>query len=234
MLDLAALDLPSSAAGTTTVRSLRKRGFSGRASESFFRPFFGGLFLDPRLNAPLRWFEFLFAMFATGSATLPADGMLAIPQQLAAGLPASTVRRSALVRAIRSGRVELATGEVVAPRAIILATDARHAADAAPRTARAEWRTGRTPGRSSPAGSTRRRCAVGACCGSRAYRTRCHGTDPRTPRPPRDAIDQWRALEPSSSGRGLACRLGAPARPRTSRRTPRPAHGTWRRSPTAS
>ena len=54
VLDLVALDLPSSAGGTTTALSPGERGFSGRAIESCFRPFFGGVFLDPRLNAPLR------------------------------------------------------------------------------------------------------------------------------------------------------------------------------------
>ena len=68
VLDLVALDLPSSAGGTTTALSLGERGFSGRAIESCFRPFFGGVFLDPRLNAPLRWFEFLLALFARSRA----------------------------------------------------------------------------------------------------------------------------------------------------------------------
>lgn len=112
-------------ADVTTARALADRGFSDRAVEGFFKPFFGGVFLDAQLAAPARWFEFLFAMFATGRATLPAEGMRAIPRQLAAALPSGTVRTSAKVRLARPGRVELADGETFAPRAVIVATDAR-------------------------------------------------------------------------------------------------------------
>ena len=86
-------------------------------------------------NIPL----FLFAMFATGRATLPADGMRAIPRQLAAALPAGTVRTGAKVRLARPGRVELADGEVLAPRAVIIATDARALALLVPGTRVPGW-----------------------------------------------------------------------------------------------
>lgn len=124
---------------TSAARALHARGFSDRAVESFFRPFFGGVFLDPQLTAPVQWFEFLFGMFATGSATLPSGGMQAIPRQLAAGLPAGSVRTSARVRAIRDGAVEMASGELLRARAIIVATDARHAAVLVPGTRTPAW-----------------------------------------------------------------------------------------------
>lgn len=123
----------------TAGRALRARGFSDRAIESFFRPFFGGVLLDPQLSAPQHWFEFLFGMFATGSATLPAEGMQAIPRQLADALPTGTVRTSTRVRAIREGRVELSSGESLPARAIILATDARHAAVLVPGSRTPSW-----------------------------------------------------------------------------------------------
>lgn len=112
----------------TAARALADRGFSERSIEGFFRPFFGGVFLSTQLSASSHWFEFLFAMFASGRATLPATGMGAIPRQLAASLPAGTVRRSSPVRVARAGRVELASGESFAPRAVIVATDARQTA----------------------------------------------------------------------------------------------------------
>lgn len=111
----------------TTANALRVRGFSDRAVDGFFRPFFGGVFLDAELDAPTSWFEFLFGMFATGYATLPRDGMRAIPQQLAAALPAGAVRTSARVRSVSEGRVELASGEQLTARAVVLATDAQQA-----------------------------------------------------------------------------------------------------------
>lgn len=123
----------------TTARALAARGFSDRAIEGFFRPFFGGVFLDPQLSAPAHWFEFLFGMFATGAATLPAQGMQAIPRQLADALPPGSVRTGARVRAIREGRIELASGETLESRTIIVATDARHAAVLIPGSRTPAW-----------------------------------------------------------------------------------------------
>lgn len=131
--------LGGDAALQTAARSLADRGFSERAIEGFFRPFFGGVLLDPQLSAPRPWFEFLFAMFATGRATLPAAGMRAIPRQLAASLPTGTVRTGARVRALRPGLVELDGGETLRARAMILATDARHLAVLVPGTRAPHW-----------------------------------------------------------------------------------------------
>ena len=123
----------------TAARALYDRGFSQRAIEGFFRPFFGGVFLDPQLSGPRHWFEFLFGMFATGHATLPAQGMRAIPAQLAASLPPGSIRTGVRVRAIREGSVELSTGEKLSARTIILATDARHAAVLTPGARTTAW-----------------------------------------------------------------------------------------------
>ncbi len=123
----------------TAARALVDRGFSERAIDGFFRPFFGGVFLDAQLTAPSHWFEFLFAMFAAGRATLPAAGMRAIPAQLARALPAGVLRTHARVRTARPGRVELTTGEAFAPRAVIVATDARHLAVLVPGTRVPAW-----------------------------------------------------------------------------------------------
>lgn len=123
----------------TAARALHARGFSDRAINRFFRPFFGGVFLDPQLSASQEWFEFLFGMFATGSATLPANGMQAIPRQLAAALPTGSVRTKAQVRAVHEGVVELARGEQLSARAIIVATDARHASVLIPTMRAPAW-----------------------------------------------------------------------------------------------
>lgn len=123
----------------TAARALHARGFSDRAIKGFFRPFFGGVFLDPQLTASRDWFEFLFGMFATGSATLPANGMQAIPRQLAAALPSGIVRVQAQVRALHPGEVELASGERISARAVIVATDARHAAVLMPSLRAPAW-----------------------------------------------------------------------------------------------
>jgi phytoene dehydrogenase-like protein len=136
---LALESLATAPADQTAARALHERGFSDRSIEGFFRPFFGGVFLDAQLTAPATWFNFLFGMFATGNACLPAGGMQAIPRQLAAALPPGSVRTESRVRALRRGAVELASGETLSARAIILATDARHAAVLLPGSRTPAW-----------------------------------------------------------------------------------------------
>lgn len=114
---------------TPTMDRLRADGFSDGAIDRFFRPFFGGVFLDRALTSPADWFDFLFGMFATGRATLPAQGMGALPAQLAAGLPGDAIRTSTSVERLTEAGVTLAGGESLRAKAVIVATDAgTHAA----------------------------------------------------------------------------------------------------------
>lgn len=108
----------------TTAAYLQAEGFSKGIIDSFFRPFFAGIFLEPDLQTSSRFFEFVFRMFSLEGAALPARGMRAIPEQLAAGLPADTVRVQVPVAVVESGRVRLAGGDTIQAKAIILATDA--------------------------------------------------------------------------------------------------------------
>ena len=68
----------------TTEEGLREEGFSRQMIEQFFRPFLGGIFLEGDLKTPISMCHFVLRMFSSGSATLPAAGMGAIPVQLAA------------------------------------------------------------------------------------------------------------------------------------------------------
>lgn len=113
---------------TTTIEMLRQRGFSPTVVERFFRPFLGGVFLDPKLNTSSRLCEFVFRMFSSGDAALPAAGMQAIPQQLADRLPDGVLRLDTSVKAVNQGFVELASGELLTAKQIIVATEAPTAA----------------------------------------------------------------------------------------------------------
>lgn len=62
---------------------LRARGFSDRFIDSFAVPFYGGITLDRSLQTSSRVFQFTFRMLAEGAAAIPAEGMQAIPRQLA-------------------------------------------------------------------------------------------------------------------------------------------------------
>ena len=58
----------------TTWSALEAEGFSPRIIRRFFQPFLGGVFLESELRTSSRMFEFVFRMFSTGLATLPARG----------------------------------------------------------------------------------------------------------------------------------------------------------------
>ncbi len=122
-----------------TCDDLRQFGLSERVIERFFRPFFGGVFLERELQTPSWFFRFVFAMFASRGAALPANGMQAIPEQLAAELPAATVRLNTPVASVEPGRVHLASGETVACAACVVATDAHSAGRLVSRGPSVRW-----------------------------------------------------------------------------------------------
>jgi phytoene dehydrogenase-like protein len=64
---------------------LRDRGFSERFLENFAAPFYGGITLDRSLSTSRMVFEYTFKMLGSGRTAVPADGMGAIPDQLATG-----------------------------------------------------------------------------------------------------------------------------------------------------
>jgi phytoene dehydrogenase-like protein len=110
---------------STTWEYLSKTcGLSSDMVDRFFRPWFSGIFLEKDLTTSSRFFRFLFRIFAMGDASLPEEGMGAIPRQLAAGLAPSTIRLSAPVDSLVNGhRVRLRSGEFVECRAIVLAVE---------------------------------------------------------------------------------------------------------------
>ncbi|MGP0591651.1 NAD(P)/FAD-dependent oxidoreductase [Nitrospira sp. T9] len=108
---------------TSTFQHLKNFGFSSSMIERFFRPFLGGVFLDPELQTSSRMAEFLFRMFASGNISLPGRGMGTIPRQLVSRLPAGQIRTQARVTSIQKTSVTLESGEVLSARAIVLATD---------------------------------------------------------------------------------------------------------------
>jgi phytoene dehydrogenase-like protein len=101
---------------------LRALGFSDAAVERFFRPFFAGVFLERELASSSRLLEFAFRHFALGAAALPADGIEAVPRQLAARLPPGTITTGACVDAVEPDAV-CVDGARVPAAAVVIATD---------------------------------------------------------------------------------------------------------------
>ncbi len=67
----------------STKRALREDyGFTDTFIREFFEPFVGGITLDASLETSRRFFDFVFRMFSTGHAALPAGGMDRLVDQL--------------------------------------------------------------------------------------------------------------------------------------------------------
>ena len=112
----------------TTLQALRAEGFSATMIERFFRPFLGGVFLENRLDTTVRKLEFVMKNFCQGDTAIPALGMAEIPRQLAAPLPASSIRLHTRVAAIEEYSVRMENGETLSANAIVIATEAGGAA----------------------------------------------------------------------------------------------------------
>lgn len=95
----------------STLDFLRGYGFSEKIIERFFRPFFGGIFLENDLSTPATMFRFVFKMFGKGYAAIPARGMEEVVKQLQAALTQSTFRFNTPVQEIQEDHLITSTGE---------------------------------------------------------------------------------------------------------------------------
>ena len=107
----------------STLDALRADGFSDTMIDRFFRPLFGGIQLDPDLSASRRMFEVVLRCLAVGDSAVPAAGMQAIPDQLAAHLPAGALVLDTAVSAVTDRSVTTADGRVVGAQQVIVATE---------------------------------------------------------------------------------------------------------------
>ncbi len=127
-------EVPRKTKEQPTEQFLLDYGFSPVFTERFFRPFFGGLFTERELRTSSRMFLFMFAMCDRGGTWIPAKGMQAIPDQLAASLPPGSIRLNSPVLSVAPGEITLGSGEVVKDRHIIVAASEEMAARLLPHT----------------------------------------------------------------------------------------------------
>ncbi|MEK9559663.1 MAG: hypothetical protein VW010_03005, partial [Flavobacteriaceae bacterium] len=73
-----------------TLESLYSK-YSKRFVNQFFKPFYGGIFLEKELQTSVKQFEFVFHMFANGYAALPKRGMQSVIDQLTVKLTKTKV-----------------------------------------------------------------------------------------------------------------------------------------------
>ena len=110
--------------GTDTLTFLRQYGFSEKFIDLFFKPFFGGVFLEFDLKTSSRFFQFVFKQFFEGKAVLPANGIGDVPKYLAAQLPEEIIRLQTKVEKIEGKTIWLQDGTQMTPDHIVVATDA--------------------------------------------------------------------------------------------------------------
>ena len=113
----------------STLEFLRGQGFTEATIDRFFRPFYGGIFLERPLATTAAAFAFYFEMLARGNTVVPARGIGAVTEQLAAPLEATgSIRLNARVETLdytdgRASGVRLQDGQDVGADAVVLATD---------------------------------------------------------------------------------------------------------------
>jgi glycine/D-amino acid oxidase-like deaminating enzyme len=107
----------------TTREALHDDGFSDTILQRFFGPLVGGIQLDPELGDSRRMFDVIFRMLADGDSAVPAAGMQAIPEQLAARLPHGSVRFGAQVTSVTGTSVNVADGNEIGGSAVVVATE---------------------------------------------------------------------------------------------------------------
>jgi phytoene dehydrogenase-like protein len=107
----------------STLEELDARGFSDGMIDEFFVPLFGGIQLDPQLEVSSRRFAVVLRMLAGGDAAVPAAGMGAIPEQLAADLPDGIVQLGARVVAVEGTTALVEGGEPLRAKMIVVATE---------------------------------------------------------------------------------------------------------------
>ncbi|MCX6613693.1 MAG: NAD(P)/FAD-dependent oxidoreductase [Acidobacteria bacterium] len=125
-------------------QALKDYGFSQNMIDRFFRPFFGGIMLDSDLHVSSRMLEYVFRMMAAGDTTLPAQGMGAIPAQLAAQLPAGAIRYGTRVEAVSDRSVRMEGSEELRAAAVVVAADGPSAAKLLPELSPIESRMAMT------------------------------------------------------------------------------------------
>ncbi|WP_221359441.1 NAD(P)/FAD-dependent oxidoreductase [Streptomyces beigongshangae] len=106
----------------TTRTALAAAGFSEEFVERFFRPFLSGVFLEDELETSARFFHLVWRSMVRGTLCLPGGGVGAVPRLLAGALPAATVRPGTPVARLTDDGVELAAGDELPARAVVVAT----------------------------------------------------------------------------------------------------------------
>ncbi|MFH8938338.1 NAD(P)/FAD-dependent oxidoreductase [Streptomyces griseosporeus] len=113
-------------------QALVARGLPARTVDGFLRPLLAALLCDPELTTSSRCADLALRTFAAGRLCLPEGGADVVPELLARALPPGTVRTGVRVTSVSTTAVTTAEHGVFRCRAVLVATDARSAAELLP------------------------------------------------------------------------------------------------------
>ncbi|MFF5189535.1 NAD(P)/FAD-dependent oxidoreductase [Streptomyces sp. NPDC000345] len=130
-------------AATSTERLLRRpesaaaealaaRGLPARTIDGFLRPLLAALLCDPDLTTSSRCADLALRAFAAGRLCVPEGGAEVLPELLARTLPPGTVHTGVRVTSVSTTSVTTAEHGEFRCRAVLVATDARTAAELLP------------------------------------------------------------------------------------------------------
>ncbi|MFF7979022.1 NAD(P)/FAD-dependent oxidoreductase [Streptomyces sp. NPDC007901] len=114
------------------AHALAERGISARTIDGFLRPLLAALLCDPGLTTSSRCADLALRSFASGRLCVPEGGAEVLPDLLARALPPGTVHTGVRVTSVSTTSVTTAEHGVIRCRAVLLATDARAAAELLP------------------------------------------------------------------------------------------------------
>ncbi|MEU3981951.1 NAD(P)/FAD-dependent oxidoreductase [Streptomyces sp. NPDC026672] len=114
------------------AQSLAARGVPARTVEGFLRPLLAALLCDPELTTSSRCADLALRAFASGRLCVPEGGAESLPELLARALPPGAVRTGVRVTSVSTTSVTTAEHGEIRCRAVLLATDARAAAELLP------------------------------------------------------------------------------------------------------
>ena len=125
----------------STAATLSRAGVSAQTVNEILRPFLSGVFLEDELETSGRFFHLVWRSMARGTLCLPADGIGAVPTQLARGLPDRVLRLETPVTEVTTSGVLLVDGRELPATSVVVATDAVTAARLLPGPAAPDSRT---------------------------------------------------------------------------------------------
>ncbi len=108
-------------------RRLDRLGVRGPVRSAVLEPFLAGVLGEDRTETSARFVSLLIRTFARGTPAVPAWGVQVLPEQLAAALPAGTLRLGTPVESVTGPTVRGPAGTLTG-RAVLVATDPSTAA----------------------------------------------------------------------------------------------------------